>query len=201
MGDMKKIFKLTYYILIALLVFLALVVVSGNLSLKVPLRAYNVETGSMQPAIKAGSVVFVVPKDHYQADEIITFYTSSDNKNTATHRVVSVEEDADIGKLAYETKGDANDTADRGVTDHSRVVGKVVFTLPYLGYPVSFAKTQIGFVALIIVPAALIIYSEMISIKTEAGKIVKGKKEKRMRKSEEKPADKKAEAEENKEEN
>lgn len=188
MGGMKKIFKLGYYILIALLVFLALVVVSGNLSLKVPLRAYNVETGSMQPAIKAGSVVFVMSKEKYEVGEIITFYTSEDNKTTATHRVVSVEEDADIGKLAYETKGDANDTADRGVTDHSRVVGKVIFTLPYLGYPVSFAKTQIGFVALIIVPAALIIYSELISIKSEAGKIVKNKKERKTEGSEEKLA-------------
>jgi signal peptidase len=130
----------------------------------------------MAPAIKAGSLVLTREQEEYGEGDIITFYQTKEREQTTTHRVHSVLRDDDIGKVEYETKGDANDTPDRGVVAANNVVGKVVFKLPYLGYPISFAKTGVGFVALVIVPAALIIYSELVSVKEEVSKNLKGKK-------------------------
>ena len=57
-----------------------------------------------------------------------------------------------------------NDVADREAVPASQVLGRVLWHIPYIGYPVSYAKTQMGFVGLIVIPATLIIYSESMSI-------------------------------------
>jgi signal peptidase len=174
---MKIIAKTFYWLIIfSLLVFSSLATFSkiagpGNF------RLLTVESGSMEPAIKSGSVILVLAKNknlvspidfypQFQKGEIITFLAG---KETFTHRIVEVEEDG--GKIFYKTKGDANPGADVEKIPQDKVLGKVIFSLPYLGFIVSFAKSQIGFIALIIVPATIIIYSEILNIKKEIQKI------------------------------
>lgn len=63
----------------ALIAFSGLVVLS-TLSIPIPgdLHIYSVETGSMEPSIKTGSVVFVAPAENYKIGDVITFWIRRD---------------------------------------------------------------------------------------------------------------------------
>lgn len=52
------------------------------------------------------------------------------------------------------------------------VIGKAVFTLPYIGYIGYFVRPLIGFILLIIIPASLIIIIEIRNIMKELKKLM-----------------------------
>ena len=47
------------------------------------------------------------------------------------------------------------------------IIGKKIAAVPYLGFPISYAKTTPGLILLVIIPAVIIIYDEMQKIKKE----------------------------------
>jgi signal peptidase len=71
------------------------------------------------------------------------------------------------GKYVYLTKGDANQNIDLDKVNENNVVGRVVITVPYLGYLFDFFKTQLGYILLFVVPITIIVYGELLSIKKE----------------------------------
>ena len=75
-------------------------------------------------------------------------------------------EDSATGKL-FTTKGDANEDPDGEKVPAKDVVGKVMFSIPFIGAVVAYAKTLPGFVLFIIVPTIAIIFSEILNIKKE----------------------------------
>ena len=50
------------------------------------------------------------------------------------------------------------------------IIGKEIVAVPYLGFPVGYAKTTPGLILLVIIPAVIIIYDEMQNIKKEIQK-------------------------------
>ena len=60
---------------------------------------------------------------------------------------------------------------DSAETHASKVIGKVLFTVPYAGFILDFARQPIGFALLIGVPAALIMLEGVFSIVREVGAI------------------------------
>lgn len=166
----KKIGNIVYgLVLVALFMIAGLVAVStfnvpGNYKLMVVL------SGSMEPTIKTGSIVVVKPEKTYKVGDIITFRDSTQPQITVTHRIF------EASGSAYITKGDANKTADTQERLKQNVLGKVIFSIPFLGYPVSFAKTQTGLIILVIIPSVIIIYSELLNIKNEALRLVRERK-------------------------
>ena len=80
------------------------------------------------------------------------------------------------GNPVFITKGDANNGNDGEFVSPESVVGKVIFDVPYLGYPVGYAKTQQGFILLVIIPAVIIVYEELSKIKYEIQKKMRFKK-------------------------
>ena len=132
-------------------------------------KAFIVESGSMEPAVKVGSLVITSKSPTYVSGDIITF--KGPGKETVTHRIQY--KDYPNGLQAspeYLTAGDANKTFDTGKVKEEQIVGKVVFTLPFAGYLASFAKDPKGFILLVIVPATIIIYEELKFIRNEFGK-------------------------------
>lgn len=169
-----KIFKITVNIILGLLITLGIFVVfsfvpfprlfggqAGNY------RVFTVQSGSMEPTIHTGSLIFVKPAKDYQIGDIITKKTS-DPKVTITHRII--EKKDDDGKITFRTRGDANDGDDMEDTAANQVIGKTIFKLPFLGYPVAYAKTVQGLILLIVIPSVIIIYDEMNKIKMEIRK-------------------------------
>lgn len=126
-----------------------------------PLDARTVLTGSMEPAIPTGSVVFIYPQAEYFEGDIITFKrVESSLEIPITHRIVAASPDED----KFTTKGDANDAADAKTVGKNEIYGKVIFHLPFVGYLLDVAKTPLGFAALIIIPALLVIFDEVRKI-------------------------------------
>jgi signal peptidase len=93
-----------------------------------------VPTGSMRPTIYPGSLVIVQGvsgPDQIHVGDIIEF-SPSWFSGSVVHRVVA--EGSSQGGVLYTTKGDNNTSPDPTPTPYSRVIGKVVFTVPYLGF-------------------------------------------------------------------
>ena len=100
--------------------------------------------------------------------------TTSDAKVTITHRIVA--KNTDSGQTMFDAKGDANNSADGENFGRDSIIGKVFFVLPFIGYPIGFARTMPGFILLVIVPAVVIVYEEILSIKAEFIKAWKKRK-------------------------
>ncbi|MFB6074704.1 MAG: signal peptidase I [Haloarculaceae archaeon] len=125
-------------------------------------ESYVVLSDSMSPAIGAGSVVFVsnVPPAQITEGDVITFRQSGGTR--VTHRVIEVIDDGDGWQ--FRTKGDANEDPDPGVVAGDQVIGTVSFHVPLIGYVVEFANSGAGTVALVVVPAVLLVVSELWSL-------------------------------------
>jgi signal peptidase len=167
----KKILNVVYGILLALLVALAVMLAASILPIPGNYRVLSVLSGSMEPAIHTGSVVIVAPAEDYKIGEVITFGEISKTKTPTTHRINDIKVVND--KPVYITKGDANNAPDNKEVAASEVKGKVLFSIPYLGFALNFVKQPIGFALVIIVPAILIIWEEAKKIFHE---ITRGKK-------------------------
>ncbi len=178
MTKLKKALNVFYSVVLVFLVIVASLVALTNFDLSWGVKVFNVQSGSMEPKLPTGSIVFTLPAASYNGGDIITFKSDKDRKvkrpkYTTTHRVVRPVKVK--GETYYVTKGDANAVPDSEKVKKDLVLGKVVFSIPLIGYPVNFAKTLPGLIFLIVIPATLIIYSELISIKNEAFRLVKEK--------------------------
>lgn len=114
-------------------------------------------SGSMEPALPVGGVVFIKPVEPADIGpgDIIAYRSG---ELLITHRIVDV---IDEGELSFITKGDANESPDLSPVPAASVVGKVIFDVPYLGYLAAFVKTPLGFLLAIVLPGLAIIGLEL----------------------------------------
>jgi signal peptidase len=162
-----KIFKIIVNTFLFALVAIGVLVVFSFVPFPGNFKVFTVQSGSMEPTIHTGSLIFVKPMADYNVGDIITKRTK-DPKITITHRIFSKEEID--GQISFETKGDANDGPDGEKFTKEGIIGKEIINIPYLGYPVGYAKTVQGLILLIVVPAVIIIYDEINKIKAEIRK-------------------------------
>lgn len=183
MKKLKLIGSILYWLVFCVLILIAALVGVSAMNMPGGIKFYTVQSGSMEPSIHIGSVVISKPSDNYQKGDIITFKAEKDSainnpKYTTTHRIYEIE--TKDGKEQYITKGDANNSPDMVPTGKDLVLGKTFFSIPLLGYPVSFAKTREGLIILVIIPATIIIYSELLSIKNETKKLLEQRKKRKL---------------------
>ena len=117
-------------------------------------RICIVLSGSMEPAVKVGSIVVVQPlaAEAVQPGDIITF-RGANSSSLVTHRVDHLDT---ANSLFFYTKGDANSVLDPAPVPAERLVGRVVFTLPYAGYLLAYTRSREGLLALLALAALLI---------------------------------------------
>ena len=167
-----KLYNITYIFFLCVvgitgLFFIATMIpIPGNFEVRV------VQSGSMEPAIHTGSVVVIKPSSEYGVGDIITFSDPTNNTPT-THRIVALGTTAED---TFVTKGDANDGNDMGEISKERIMGKVVASIPFVGYLLDAGKKPIGFALLVVLPALIIISEEFSKIVKEIKK-TKAKKE------------------------
>lgn len=163
---MKLLGNIIYGLFVLLLVAVVGLFLASRMNMSGGIEIKIVKSGSMEPAIHTGSIVLIKPSSDYRAGDVITFGEDSRTEIPTTHRIVSVRND--IGSTFYTTKGDANEEADPGETHASKVIGKVLLTVPYAGYVLDFARQPVGFGLLIGIPAAFIILEGFFTIIKEA---------------------------------
>lgn len=90
-------------------------------------------TGSMSPVIHPGDLIVTQPTDiqNIRVGDVITFQPHSADPMLITHRVV--EKSVVAGEAQLVTRGDANGANDEPIVAE-QVKGKVLYTLPYVGY-------------------------------------------------------------------
>ena len=157
-----KALKIIYWVVIGFIILVALLLIISTFPITGNYKVMTVISGSMEPTIKIGSVVVVKPESDYKVGDIITFGPASKTKAPTTHRIFDIK--VVDGNPVYITKGDANNGPDAKEIQKKDIIGKVLFSVPYVGYAVDFAKKPIGFALIIIVPAALIIIDEVKKI-------------------------------------
>lgn len=165
---MKKIFKYIYYIIVAFIVLTVVLLVISVFPITGNIKFMIVKSGSMTPEIKQGSVVMVKPVQDYKIGDVITFGPYTKTKAPTTHRIYDIK--LVEGESIYITKGDANNAPDQREIKKSDILGKVLLAVPFVGYAVDFAKKPVGFILIIGVPAALIIFDEVKKIVKESKK-------------------------------
>lgn len=103
---------------------------------------FIVQSGSMEPDYKVGGLVYVneVDPETLEVGDVITFKLGEDT--LGTHRIIEVLEEN--GAPAFRTKGDANDYEDNGLVTPDILVGQVKFTIPELGFLVTYIQQPPG---------------------------------------------------------
>ena len=160
--------KLVYYIFVAFIAIIAILLIVSVFPITGNYKLMIVQSGSMTPAIKIGSIVVVKPAEDYKIGDIITFGSYTRTKAPTTHRIYEIKVQG--GEPSYITKGDANNAPDQREITKRDILGKVLFSVPYFGYVVDFSKKPLGFALIIIVPAAIIIFDEAKKIYREIKK-------------------------------
>lgn len=100
----------------------------------------NVLSGSMEPTFSKGALLLVKEEKQTEPGQIVVYQSGQE---LIVHRVIRIE-----GNLVT-TKGDANEAADP-VFDVSQIKGVVIGWIPFLGNLVSFLKTPVGIILLLI---------------------------------------------------
>lgn len=167
MKTVMKALKILYYIIIAFIGLIAVLLIVSVFPITGNFKVMIVQSGSMQPEIRMGSIVVVKPADDYKIGEVITFQIGR-NKEPITHRVYDIKVVG--GEPRYITKGDANNAPDQREISKGEIIGKVLFNIPYLGYVIDFAQKPVGFSLIIVIPGAVIIFDEARKIYNEVKK-------------------------------
>lgn len=138
----KKIWNGVTTLLVAIVVLLAFLLVGMRV---VGFEVFTVLSGSMEPAYHVGSLIYVKETDprDLQPGDAITFMANE--TTVVTHRIAGVVPDeADPNVLWFRTKGDANNSEDAALVHYRNVIGKAVFSIPYLGYVSSYIQNPPG---------------------------------------------------------
>ena len=151
----KKAWNLVSGVLVAIVVLLAVALVGVRL---IQLKPFVVLSGSMEPAYHVGSLIYVKSVDYktLQVGDDITYMLDEDT--VVTHRIIEVlidEEDPDT--IRYFTQGIANDIPDAVSVHYKNIIGKPVFSIPYLGYVSNYIQTPPGMYIAIAAAAIMIL--------------------------------------------
>ena len=116
-------------------------------------QAFSVVSGSMEPALPVGSVVYVEPAavSEIRAGDVIAF---DDDGTVVTHRVMESRPQ----EGAFITKGDANETVDINPTPYWKLIGRVRLCVPLLGRLLTLYSMPEGKYALIFFAVSGLLY-------------------------------------------
>ena len=167
--------KALYGIFFFLLIGIVVLFLAPTLPFKSSVEIKIVKSGSMEPAVKTGSIVIIKSTGVYNIGDIITFGEDTPTNYPTTHRIVTTKEINE--ETFYQVKGDANEEADPTLINKRDVIGKVIFTIPNAGYILDFARQPIGFILLIAFPAALVILNELVDIVREIRRTLRRRKD------------------------
>lgn len=125
------------------------------------IRLYYVDSGSMSPTISAGALVVdrpVTPATVFHIGDIVTFHPTPGY--TVTHRI------AGIGADGISTRGDANPSRDVGTIQPDLIVGRMAFSIPYVGYAVVFFQHPIWIAGLLLLLLAPLVVWQLTETRT-----------------------------------
>lgn len=170
--------KVSLFFSVLFLIFSLVVLFSTKIQTPNKQRPLVVQTGSMEPIIGVGSLIFpktndgiITPIDltfpKYKIGDVIVFKKQQGN-SLISHRVIGVKNEKD--NVIYKTKGDANNTPDSFFVSEKNIIGRVGFYLPYIGYLINLFKLPYIYFSLIAIPGMYVLYKEIFFLIAEFSK-------------------------------
>lgn len=145
-----RIIKIMIWIIVCLIIlfniysFVSVKIFKNSL---VTINGYSfleVVSGSMEPNIKVGDIIIINTKEkNYKEKDVITF--KDINGSFVTHRIIEIDDKGIV------TKGDANDTNDKGLLTYDDIVGVYVKKISSLGLIISSLKNPITLITILII--------------------------------------------------
>ena len=163
---MKTISEILYtsltILILGLLPFIVFTLVTSKTDRLGGIQSFVVLSGSMEPKIPAGSIIFTQKSQSYKIGDVISYRNGN---STVTHRIIHGE--VNNNSFSYYTKGDANNSIDSEVVAQKDVLGKSIFFVPLVGKFVLFLKSFPGYALFIIFPTVFFIVFEANNIRKE----------------------------------
>jgi signal peptidase I len=122
---------------------------------------FTILSGSMKPGYDVGDVVVdrhVAPLSVRPGD-VVTFPDPSRDNALVTHRVEAMTVMGD--QVAFVTRGDANTADEQWTVPLDGRLGQVAYRVPKVGWALQWARSRDGRLALIAVPATLLLLIEL----------------------------------------
>ncbi len=148
----RSIFRLILLVILGFILGLniymlnAKVVGSNQMPMPFGIGVATVQSGSMEPTLHKGDLLFVKEKTEFNIGDIVVYQSEG---ILVVHRIVDIE-----GSIIT-TKGDANNTSDEPFSSEY-IKGKVVFKVPSVGYAVDFLKTPFAILLILAIAILLI---------------------------------------------
>ena len=161
-----------------LLINVTLIVKSYTSPDKVPdflgYKPFIVLSGSMEPSIMTGDMVFVkeTDPDSLKVGDVIAYKSGS---AVVTHRIVEVK--SENGETRYVTQGDANNAADQSLVKPADVEGIYQRRVAGAGNLAMFMQTTTGMILFVVCPLVLFVRWDVIRRQLESRKEVSRTKE------------------------
>lgn len=161
-----------------LLINVTLIVKSYTSPDKVPdflgYKPFIVLSGSMEPSIMTGDMVFVkeTDPDSLKVGDVIAYKSGS---AVVTHRIVEVK--SENGETRYVTQGDANNAADQSLVKLADVEGIYQRRVAGAGNLAMFMQTTTGMILFVVCPLVLFVLWDVIRRQLESRKEVSRTKE------------------------
>lgn len=170
---LKQIFSLVrFFVTFVILAIVAIILVqriSNNTKTVLGFRIFNVVTESMVPKYNVGDVLLVKAKEAktIQVGEDIAYQgMERDYANKViTHQVIKIEANEN-GELIYHTKGIANEDEDPTIKGN-QIYGVVLTKLQLMSWVNGIINNMYGMYFLIVIPLAIIFFTEMKGIKKD----------------------------------
>ena len=164
MQKIKKIFSiLILIILIPILVVSSVILINSyKYPDKVPSffgwKPFIVLSGSMESEISVGDIVVVkeVDTSKLKKGDIIAF---KQNEVVITHRIDEIKNEDGITK--YITKGDNNNTQDKGYVLPEQIEGVFQYKVSRLGNLAMFVQTPIGMIVCLSIPVIILVVIQL----------------------------------------
>jgi len=134
-----------------------------------------VASGSMIPTLNVGDLIVVQGGFNvsninaaYGTGDIIVFHKPYDPDELIVHRAVEMH--TSVNTTYLKTKGDNNNGVDPWEITDNDLVGKVVWTIPYLGNVPLFVRTPTGMMIIIVLIVILVLLEFIIPLAEEKKK-------------------------------
>ena len=111
----------------------------------------------MEPSISTGSICFISGADRRGVPGKVVAYELKDH--LVVHRISRCVS----GGESFITKGDSNDTEDPIPVSAKQIRGRVIGTIPYLGYGAVFLRSRAG----ILLTAAMVFFLTFVCFRRE----------------------------------
>ena len=166
MNKIKKILKAIFWIILVFIAIYSTIIIFQKIIWKdktpsfLGYKNFIVLTGSMEPTLNIGDIVFVKETTDIKEQDIVSFKV---NNAVVTHRIIEIKKEDE--KTFYITKGDANSSNDTELLSIENVEGKYSFKISFLGNLILFFQKPIGIFGLFSIFAIVLIISSVRSHK------------------------------------